>query len=856
MIDAGSLRRLARAATLVPLLAAAAVRAEAQTPEASASAPASPEQVLGYALGDRFSDHAAVVSYMEAVAAAVPEMARLQRYGVTPEGRPLVQLVVARPDHMVRLDEILDRNRLLADPATPAAQALQIAASNPGVVYFSYGVHGNESSSSEAALWTTWDLVRGAADVAGVLDSVIVVIDPAVNPDGRDRYVNWYRQASGARPNASPDAREHWEPWPGGRTNHYHFDLNRDWSWSTQPETRARLATWDYWTPQVHVDFHEMSYTSSYFFFPAAPPINPLYPRHILEWGTYFGAANARAFDAHGWEYYTAEGFDLFYPGYGDSWPSLVGAIGMTYEQAGSGRAGLAIARPRGDTLTLHQRATQHRTSGNATLRAAAARRGDLLRDFARFHQTIDEGLSDVLIVPGDRARAAALLELLHGQGIGVERASRAFRADAEPHAGFSRRRDFPEGTLLVRARQPRGRLAVTLLQPEIVLDASYSYDISAWSLPFAYGIEAHSSRRVPDAGWSAAAPRAATTVTNAPAAGDVYGMLAEPGFDVWPAVIRYLKDGGRVRVLNDAFSIEGRRWPRGTLFFPRYGVADYAATISAAGIANIATPVRTGRAAEGNDLGTGDAQELRMPTVALLAGAGVATTSFGAHWFFLEQTLQLPFDQLGLDRIAATDLSRYTVIIAPDMARNAVDERARVALKAWIESGGTLIAAGTGARGLGADLSDIKLREDAATPDSIRIERALRGREARELDRWEQQVPGAILTVRLDPAHPLAFGAGLSGDPSRLFVLHSGAQTFEPDPAFETVGFFDSGLQRTSGVISERNLERLQRGSWLVTRRIGSGRSILFIDDPVFRHFWYATFQSYTNAIMIGPTL
>lgn len=841
----------------IPMLVYLAMSASASM--ATAQVP-SPEQVLGYALGERFTDHAGVVRYMEALAAAAPDRVRVETYGETNEQRRLIQVVIARPDHLAGLDGILERNRMLADPATAASAARATAAGNPAVVYFSYGVHGNESSSSEAAMWTAWDLVRGAPEVAGVLDSLVVVIDPVTNPDGRDRYVNWYRQARGARPNPSPEAREHWEPWPGGRFNHYLFDLNRDWAWATQAETRARLATWDRWTPQVHVDFHEMNYASSYFFFPATPPINPLYPAHILDWGTYFGAANARAFDEHGWEYYTGEGFDLFYPGYGDSWPSLLGAIGMTYEQAGHSRAGQTVRQPDGRILTLHDRATHHRTSGNATLRAAAARRSDLLDDFVSFHQRVGDDLSDILIVDGDDDRTAALLELLERQNIRFERAARAFRADASAHFGFPSRREFPAGTILVRVNQPRGRLAATLLQPETVLDANYSYDISAWSLPFAFGVEAHSVRRAPDAGWvPASAPRRVATGgdSNGSTAIDAaYGMLAAPDFRNWPAVIRYLEAGGRVRVLPEAFTVESRRWPAGTLFFPRLGVEEFARRIEESGVAEFAVPVGTGRATEGKDLGTGDALVLKKPHVALLAGDGVSPTAFGAQWFFLDHTLQVPFDQLPINRITAADLSAYTVIIAPDMPRNTLGERAEQAIASWIRSGGTFIATGSAARGPGASIAEVKLREAPRDNDSTRIARALAGREDRRLQQWREQVPGAILTVQLDTAHPLAFGAGIAGDASRLFVLHSGAQTFEPDPDFETVGHFRAELEKVSGVISERNLERLQQGSWLITRRMGSGRAILFIDDPTFRHFWWSTFQPFANAILLGPSL
>src|SRR5690606_38307965 len=285
--------------------------------------------------------------------------------------------------------------------------------------------------------YTMWDLLRDAPEVAGVLDSLIVVIDPAVNPDGRERYVQWYRQARSATPNPNPEAREHREPWPGGRFNHYLFDLNRDWTWLTQQETRMRLATWPRWNPQVHVDFHEMSPEATYFFFPAAKPINPNYPPHVLAWGERFGAANAAAFDRNGGQYFTAESYDLFYPGYGVSWPSLLGAIGMTYEQAGGGRAGLADEREDGSVLMLRQRT--------------------LLGDYAAFHRSVGRDRRDVLLVDDEGGRARALVALLRAQGIEVERAGRSCRASAEPHSGFDSRGEFPAGTWRVRARQPRG---------------------------------------------------------------------------------------------------------------------------------------------------------------------------------------------------------------------------------------------------------------------------------------------------------------------------------------------------------------------------------------------------------------
>lgn len=887
-------RNLVAAALVVASIAAPAAVRAAQEPVPS------PAEVLGHELGERFTDHDGVVRYFQALAAASP-LVELRRYGETAEGRPLLRAVIARADYRARLDEILDRNRELAEPDTPEARAREIVASNPAVVYFSYGVHGNESSSSEAAMWTAWDLAAGRESVAGVLDSVVVVIDPAVNPDGRDRYVDWYRRARAHPANANPEAREHWEPWPGGRTNHYLFDLNRDWAWQTQPETRARLENWDYWSPQVHVDFHEMSWQSSYFFFPAAEPINPLYPEHILEWGNRFGRGNAEAFDAQGWTYYTGESYDYFYPGYGDTWPGLVGAIGMTYEQAGGGRAGLAIERPDGLTLTLRDRAEHHRATGAATLRTTARGKSQLLLDFARFHRNVDRGLPDILLVPGQHpGRVAALIALLQRNGIAIERAGEPFEAEAEPHEGYGERGEFPAGTYLVRARQPHGRLAITLLQAETVLDATFSYDVSAWSLPYAYGIEAHAAESVPDAGWTTVAPDSAAPVAaagDAPlafgggdgtAAAEPFGYLVAPGFGAWPAMVAFLEEDGRAIVLEDTFRLADRAWPRGTIFLPRQGNGELAAGIEASGLARWAVPVQTGFTPEGPDLGTEESYTLELPRIAVLAGEGVSAGSFGTHWFFLERTLGLAFDALPADRIDDIALDDYDVLVLPDLDGGTLDEERLEHIEAWVRRGGTVVAVAGAAEAVAEPLAEIEVREEdadgqpageqdvdeerqqqgaAAQGEGTQTDRgegdqardtarALRGREARELEEWEQEVPGTILPLRIDPAHPLAFGAAADGTPERMHILHSGELAFEPDEDFETVAYFPDDLEKVSGVISEENLERLSQASWLATRAVDDGRVILFADDPLFRHFWYAGFQPYVNALIVGPAL
>jgi hypothetical protein len=817
---------------------------------AAAQLPPSPQEVLGHALGERFTTYAQVREYARALAAASPSV-EFRPYGASAGGRELFQVVVARPDNLARLAQILAANAELTRPETSAERARQIAASNPAVVYFSYGVHGNESSSSEAAIWTLWDLATDAPGVRGVLDSLVVVVDPVANPDGRDRYVGWFNSVVGARPNPNREAREHREPWPGGRFNHYHFDLNRDWSWGTQPETRARLATWWSWNPQVHVDFHEMFFNSTYFFFPAAEPINPIYPRHVLEWGRRFGEANAAAFDREGWPYFTGESFDLFYPGYGDSWPSLTGAIGMTYEQAGHGAAGLAIEQNSGDTLTLRARATHHRVAGQATLRTAAAGKTRLLADFAEGQRSVGAGERDFLLVPGgDPSRADALVAHLLRQGIQVERAPAPFGARATAYPGFPARGQFPAGTYRVQARQPNGRLAITLLQTETELRAEYSYDVSAWSLPYAYGVQAFRVAAGSGGGWTpVVSPPEPAAGVSPPAAG--LGYLVPPGEATAAGMVRFLAAGGRAQVLGRPATFGGVEWPAGSWYIPVRGNTDARDRVATAGLGAQARPVASGMAERGIDLGSGNVARVELPRVALVSGEGVAATSFGAHWFYLEQELGLPVDVVHGTDLATLDLSVFDVIILPDASPRAV-RGAEDPLRAWLQRGGRLVAVGGGAEVV-AGWADVALRA-APAGDEEGPSRFLAGREERQRREWREEVPGTILPLRLDAAHPLAYGAGLEGRPTESFALHSGTTIFEPSAGVETVAHFPAELSRISGVISPSSLQRLEQGAWLVTKRMGQGSVVLFAGDPLFRLFWRSTHPLYVNAVLLGP--
>jgi len=822
----------------------------------------SPGDFFGIEPGERFTDVGAVHGYVEALAAASDEV-EVRRYGITPEGRPLLLLVLSRAGTLEQVDRSLASLARLSDPDLPSDDAREIAQREKAVVWFTYGIHGDESSSTEAALWTAWDLASQTSADSGVLDSLIVVIDPVANPDGRDRYVQWYRSVQGLEPNSEPSSAEHRQPWPGGRFNHYLFDLNRDWTWASQPETRARLAEFARWMPAVHVDFHEMEPSGTYFFFPAASPVNPIYPEYTLEWADYFGRENAKEFDRRRWLYYTQERFDLFYPGYGDTWPSLVGAIGMTYEQAGGGGAGLAVSRADGSTLTLADRLEHHRVAGRTTLQAAAARKTDLLLDYAEFHRSLREGYPDVLLVPGESSAALdALAETLVQQGIKVERATGAFKAKASPHAGFDERDEFPEGTLLVLSAQPRGRLALTLLQPETLhpeTASNQTYDITAWSLPYAFGVEAHTaSGSIGAASFEPVRRQPGSAGTEVPNQDtSPIGWLVSPSVESIGPLYRWLSASGRAVALEAEFVLDGRRWPSGTRFVAAdAGSAD---RLVASGLASFAVPVHSGLTEEGRDLGTPWSVSMKPVRIGVFRGRGIWPTSFGAAWYFLEQVAGISFDALDLSEVAGLDLSKWDVLVVPDGSPGRfMDERATQAIESWLKAGGTLVVSAGSARWASGEFTVIEARSaeaDSLSPEERR-RRALLTRSEKRLERWDRAVSGVILPVQTDRSHPLGWGAGQGNLAGREFVLHIEDLSFEPAEEFETVISFEDELQAVSGVMSDAKLEELSASSWLVSTRVGDGRVILFADDPLFRLMWPSQFILFANALLLGPVM
>src|ERR1043166_946772 len=437
---------MTRRIALALFLLATTAFAQAQTPE----------QFLGYKLGERFTPWYRIVDYFNALAKS-SNLIAVEQFGEPYEPRPRLLAIVTSPANRAKLEQIRANVVSLANGTAGADRANDVAKNTPAIASLAFGVHGNESSSAEAAMAVASALVSDPAS-APLLDNLVVVIDPLLNPDGRERYIQWFARTRGAEANPNPDAFEHTEPWPGGRFNHYLIDMNRDWAWSSQRETRARITQYLTWMPQVFVDFHEMFYNSTYFFPPDAKPINVNLPKDVNRWLEVFGRANAEAFTRNHWAFFVGETFDLFYPGYGDSWPSLHGALGMTYAVAGHSRAGVSVQRDDGSVYTLADRVPRHTTSGLTTLRTAAANREALLRysyEAARTQMAAPE--TTFLLAPGSPG-FQPLIEMLQRQGVEIGSLSapitvKAARVDSAKDES----RTFPAGTAVVSTRQGKG---------------------------------------------------------------------------------------------------------------------------------------------------------------------------------------------------------------------------------------------------------------------------------------------------------------------------------------------------------------------------------------------------------------
>jgi hypothetical protein len=810
----------------------------------------SPERFLGYKIGTHFTPHSRIVEYFKSVAAAVPSQVKFQEYGRTNEGRPLVVVYVSNPSNISQLESIRSNNLKLAKslPADNSAGNLN----SPAIVWLSYNVHGNEPASSEAAMLTLYALVDPVnKETKQWLQNTVVVMDPCINPDGRDRYVNWYNSIVGSEFNPSPAAREHIEPWPRGRTNHYNFDLNRDWAWQTQIESQQRIALYNQWLPQVHVDFHEQGYNEPYYFAPAAEPFHEVITQWQRDFQSTIGRNHAKYFDANGWLYFTKERFDLLYPSYGDTYPLYNGAIGMTYEQGGIG-GGLGVITDAGDTLTLVDRVNHHYTTGLSTIEVASKNAVELLTEYQKYYTNAMAGIGEyktyVIKKAKDSAKVNALLGLLRKNNIRyycpVGSTIKGYNYDSGKEESFT----ISKTDIIIPAAQPKSNLLKVLFEPRTVLTDSATYDITAWSLPYAYGIKAYATR----ASIISSGPYKEITTSNSAADGNPYAYVI-PWTSIQSArvVSDLLQKGIKLRFVTEPFQSGGQTFDRGSVIALKtgnQGVNNLWGNLRQ--VANEAgvklTPVATGFVEKGFDFGSVSVLPLKLKKAALITGEGVNSNAAGEIWYYLEKELNYPVTLINAADTKNLKWSDYDLVILPDGNYNFLsDKTASDGLKSWLSSGGNLIAL----EGAVAQLSKLdwsikaKKTEEAEAKDKIDY---LQKFENRERDFISGTTPGSIFKVHLDNTHPLAFGY-----PDYYYTLKQDNSIYE---FFKENGWNVGVLKKekqVAGFVGSKLTNQLQNGLLFGVQEVGKGTVTYLTDDVLFRDFWQNGKLMFANAIL-----
>ncbi|MCB0375471.1 MAG: zinc carboxypeptidase, partial [Sinomicrobium sp.] len=591
-----------------------------------------------YELGTRFSRHHQVMAYYDYLEQTVPDRIKIEPYGETYEHRKLMVAYVSSPENIANLERIRLEQLNAAKGRGNAATA---------IVWLSYNVHGNESVSTEASMQTAYELITQKQDW---LKNTVVIIDPCINPDGRDRYVNWYNQFANTPYQADMNSKEHNEPWLSGRTNHYMFDLNRDWAWITQTESRQRLPLYNRWLPHVHVDFHEQGVDEPYYFAPAAEPLHEVVTDWQREFQVAIGKNHAKYFDAEGWLYFTKEIFDLLYPSYGDTYPAFNGAIGMTYEQGGSGQAGLGVMTGYGDLLTLKDRIAHHHTTGLSTVEMAAKNADRLIPEFKKFYTGRTYRYKSY-VLGGNPDNVEALTRLLDAHEITYGFSNGATVKGYDYKTGKQRTLKLASPHLVVSTDQVKGSLVKALFEPNAKLSDSLTYDITAWSLPYAYGLDAIASESLVSAAPGTAGENPVTDPDP-----DAYAWITD-----WNSMkdARFLadllKENIRVRYSEVPFSVSGKNFDRGSLIITKTDNAARGNFIPAlSGITRkhqkSITSAATGYVDSGRDFGSASVKMIPRVKVAVFYGKPVSTLSFGEIWHFFEQQLRYPVTVLDAD--------------------------------------------------------------------------------------------------------------------------------------------------------------------------------------------------------------
>ena len=782
-----------------------------------------PESILGHQIGTEFSRHHQVVDYFDKLNQAYPKTSKLIEYGKSNEGRKLQLLFIGSEPIIGNLEKI--RNQHINHSKEERIP----------IVWLSYNVHGNESSGTEAAMQTALVLLR---DKKEWLDSVLVIIDPCLNPDGRDRYVNFYKQYASFNNNPNVASIEHQEPWPGGRFNHYLFDLNRDWAWLTQVESQQRLKTYNQWLPHVHVDVHEQGINENYYFPPAAEPYHEIITDWQREFQELIGENHSRYFDANNWLYFSKEIFDLLYPSYGDTYPMYNGAIGMTYEQAGSGRAGKSVILANGDTLNLSDRVEHHVVASLSTVEVSFNNRRRLIQEFQNFRKNRTYKYKSY-VLSGDSYKINSLLDLLSQHDIKVRSPKEGTLIKGWSYASQEKTTyELKSNDVIVSVDQLKGPMVKVLFEPKTFLSDSLTYDITAWSLPYAFGLNAIASETlIPGEKELSKPDKNHSTPIYLMPSGEYKTAFAYVckwnSMESARFLERLLSAGAYVKYALKAFQLKGENYAPGTLVIargenPELNI-DSVIIQASKGLAIEMSTCQTGNVEKGNDFGSSSYVKIESPSIGLLAGDGISPLNTGEVWYFFEQHLGNPFLMLRPNDVLNRGLANLDVLIVPEGRLTAEISEA---ISLWVDNGGRLILFGSSADNFMDDFS-IEMNE-------------IEEDELSEREELSYMITGAIYNCEIENKNPLSFGY------DSYYTLRQSASNYQLKSGH---GVFElaKNAEHISGFVGSKIKDK-QGGALIAGQeRFGNGTVTYFMDNPLFRGFWHNGLLMVANAIYLS---
>jgi hypothetical protein len=801
-----------------------------------------PQQYLGYQVGDWHIQHDALVGYFKKIAELSNRVSMVE-YGRTYENRPLLLMTVTSPKNLANIAQIKADHHALIEPD----KAAKLDTKNmPAVVWMGYSVHGNEASGTNASVLAAYYLAAAqGAEIDSLLNEIVILIDPRINPDGGERFSSWVNANKSNTLVSDPNSRELNEMWPGGRYNHYWFDLNRDWLYTQHPESKGRIKKFHEWKPNILTDHHEMGSNSSFFFQPGIPSrTHPLTPKKNIDLTDKIGSFHAAALDKIGSLYFTREGYDDFYYGKGSTFPDVQGSIGILFEQASSRGH---LQETQNGNLSFAFTVRNQFTTTLSTLRAARNMRQDLLDYQRSFYQEKSTGSMQAYVYGGgnDPVKVWEMTNILRQHEVDVYEMAKDETVDGKT---------FKKGTsYIVPMNQPQYRLVQGIFEKRTTFEDSLFYDISAWSMPHCFNVPYSEAKTALSLG-------AKLTKNDFPK-GKIIGKSAYGYVFEWNsyfaprAVYELQKKGYKLKVATEPFTAV---LENGTKVFDNGSVEIMFGSNQQADFEKFTTllqtlaerdgidfyGVKTGLTPTGIDMGSSYFASMRQPKVLMLTGENVNPNDAGEIWHLLDTRVNLPLSMMDISQTNRASLDKYNTLILSSGGYNALEEEK---IKAWVRNGGVLIALTDAVSWVTAKgLSPVKIKTIPA--DTI----SPKPYASAEKNRGSQLISGAIFQVKIDPTHPICYGY----KDQTLSVFRDNTIFFEKlkDPYNAPLIYANEPL--VSGYITEKNKKLLRNTPSVVATSYGSGKVIVMSDNPNFRAFWYGTNKLFLNAIFFGSTI